>query len=178
MCVQKYTKCRNYKCNNLLEILDLDECPHKPNCETEVLRVPIDKSSDRVHCDDCASLTRGQRIGVRAYERRLELHMERHMAQMKQGSDQMRPSEDARGIQTNAGEQEASGSSPGALAMSREQTTAEPRMPSDAEELSLPTTPPIHQSTKSEDEALEAALTLVSMSRGFATRAGEGTLIE
>ncbi|MCJ1471282.1 hypothetical protein MMC07_009930 [Pseudocyphellaria aurata] len=172
MCVQKYTKCRNYKCNNVLEMLALRECPRRPNCETTVRRVPIDMSSERIYCDECVLLTRGQRISVRVRERRVERQRDRDVAGTMQDADQGQSSRDAgRGRQNDAGGVEGSGADLQARAIASTIATA-PRTPVDAEQRPLST----YESAKSEYEAVKAAWTLVAMSR--AAHAGEGTLMK
>lgn len=148
MCVQKYTSCRNYKCDNICQTLDVLQCPDKPNCETTLVRVPAVRfGSHKVHCDHCAALTPVQR-------KRERRKMERLCAAEQQPQQDADPVRQAPHSQETLGPYETQQGECGFDALPT--TMDEEQQVKGEEELSA----------KPCDDAYDAAMTLLAISRG------------
>ena len=86
MCNQLYTKCRNTRCTNLVDILELEECPNRPNCELSWVRVNLSRQSERQHCHDCEGITPRERAVALVRERRQLARRQTQPAQGESGS--------------------------------------------------------------------------------------------
>lgn len=83
MCIQRHTKCRNMSCPNSVQLLDVIECSRKPFCQVQLVRVPLKRNTDKVHCDSCEALTPNERH--RAMRR---LRISKNRSEKEKGSAQ------------------------------------------------------------------------------------------
>lgn len=157
MCFQKFTQCRYNLCNNAVHILDFVECPRKPYCETEFVRIPLKKDSDRFHCEDCAN--KSQR------ERNL-LYKNRHV---QKRLEQTQRSQDTRKSPNKASEDERSDPNPTVTAMLREQINAAQSLPPQRAAI----VPANNRSDESENEKMNVALELLALAQQIGMASNE-----
>lgn len=141
MCHQAYQKCRNIACPNPVRMLDIVQCPNHPSCQLELIRVSLIKGHKQ-YCESCEKFTPKER--------------RRNRKKVQNGKKQAQALAElqAQLSQIEASRAERRARDPTAQAVAQEQEPFDPAVPFVE-----------FQSAESEDEAHDAALTLLTISR-------------
>lgn len=174
MCIQHYTKCRNSLCQNTVHMLDVIECSSKPLCERMLVQVPLKKNSDRFHCESCEKIgpEERHRTNLARHKRERDARTKKERAKNSDNGRSLSTFPD--NIESAETEDETHDAALTLLDMSRGQHHAQSQSWSghtinsenEEKQSSLGTFPDKIRSAESKDEAHEAALILVAMSRG------------
>lgn len=177
MCIQHYTKCRNTLCQNTVHMLDVIECSRKPWCERTLVRVPLKRNSDRFYCESCEKISPEERHRVNLQHHRDKRRDQRKRERAKNSGNEgehcsLTTFPDK--IESTESEDEAHDAALIPMDMSQGQRHAPSPSRSgytknsgnEKKQSSLRTFHDKVNSAESDDDAHEAALTLIAMSRG------------